>query len=114
MRACRSTWSSSSSGTLPAPRKHVEHVGNLLALTHIAQMTAVIVDGDSRPHGSFQPGELRFVENQVVAVGLRVVVRIAAQRLGDDIEPVVGDQRIRGRMGTVLEIVGCEYLRKIF
>src|ERR1700734_1405474 len=72
----------------PSPRQHVQHVGHLLPLA----------------------------ENEIVAVGLRVVVGVVAQAVADDVETAVGDQRGAGRTGTLLQVVrredSCEVLRK--
>ena len=55
-------------------------------------MPAVIVDGNARTERLLEPGELGLVEDQIVAIGLRVVIRVASQRLPDDVEPILRDQ----------------------
>ena len=65
------------------------------------------------PSVALQPRQFLAVENQIVAVGLHVVVGIVAQRIADDAQPVVRDQRLRGRMRAMLQIIGCEHFREV-
>ena len=96
------------------PPFRAEHVGSLLPIPQVAEMSAPIVDHDSRTQGILQPCELARVENQIIAVGLRVVVGILAQGGTDDVEAAVLDQRCRTRIRPMLQIIGREHLREIF
>ena len=71
------------------PSSMCQHVRDLLALAEIAQVAAVIVNHDAGTQRGLQPRQFGLVENQVVAVGLRVVVRIVAQRVADDVQVTV-------------------------
>src|SRR5208283_4993320 len=90
---------------LPAACQHVEHVGHLLSIAQVAEMPAMIIDRNSRAQGALQPGELLLVENEIIAVGLRVVVRVVAQRGADEVETVFRNQRILGQAGPAAQIV---------
>ena len=74
----------------PPSGQHLEHVGDLAALADIAEVPTVVVDRDALAERRFQPRKLRRVQNEIIAIGLRIVVRIAAQRVADDVESVVG------------------------
>ena len=77
-------------------------------------MAAVIVNRNLAAHRVLQPFQFRLIEYQIVAVGLRVVVRIVAQRITDQIEAIIGDQRSRGRTGAMLQVIRREHFCKIF
>ena len=52
----------------------------------------MVVDRDFRAQSSSQPGEFLFVQNEIVAIRLGVIIRIVLQGITDDVEPIVGDQ----------------------
>ena len=46
------------------------------------------------PERLLEPGELRSIEDQIVAVGLAVVIRVRSAALADDVQPILRDQRV--------------------
>src|ERR1700733_14555410 len=71
-------------------------------------MAAMVVDDDSGAQRILQPIEFPFIENQIVAVGLRVVVAVGAQSIGDDVETIGSNQGRAGRLRAALEVVRSE------
>src|ERR1700732_1629415 len=90
----------------PATRQHIQHIRHLLTFPYFTEMAAMVVDDDSRAERILQPREFTFIENQVIAVGLRIVVAVGAQNIRDDVESIGGNQGRAGRVGTVPEVGG--------
>ncbi len=65
----------------------------------------MIVDYNSRSQRVLEPREFAFVENQIIAVCLRIVVAVRAQGIADDVETICRNQRGARRIGSTLQIV---------
>jgi hypothetical protein len=70
--------------TAHGPRDRKRHAAEL-----IAQVPAVIVDRNSVAKRRLQPRQLRLIQNHIVAIGLRIIVRIAVQRRAYDVQAIV-------------------------
>ena len=57
---------------LPAPRQHIQHVRDLAAVAQVSEVPAMVVNRYPGTQRGIQPRQLALIEDQVVAVRLRV------------------------------------------
>src|SRR4029077_10381509 len=84
-----------------------------LPLAEIAEVTAVRVDHDSGTQAGAQPLELTLIQDEIVGVGLRVVIRIGLQRGADQVQAAAGIQSLARDAGATREVIRSEHLLEV-